>query len=191
MTQADPVAPTYPVLSFTLGQEYGRSTGALPANADFCGQAAADGHNPHVVESVSWRYTPDANLIAPETSVESFPQRIVARHYIQGSEPINGLSFHLFAPGTLSQTIALMGIPLEPLAGHYLTIRSVCSATTPPRRHYQRYDLAFVADPENPADHPVSSIGPGHYHIDPAAFRRLQARVAALEWTEKAVGDGS
>ncbi len=191
MTQADPATPAppvYPTLAFTLGQEYGRSSGNLPVNADFCGQAAADGHPPHVVDSVSWSYTPDANLEAPVDNVESFPQRIIARHFIQGSEPINGLSFHLFAPGTLSQAIALMGIPLEPLTGHYLTIRSICKAATPPTRHFQRYDLAFVADPQNPPDHPVSSIGPGHYHIDPADFRRLQARVAALEWKEKAVG---
>lgn len=177
-----------PVLTFTIGREYGRNDGRINPDRDFCGKAAEEGHGPHYLEWVVWRFDhPHRN---GSNNLEYFPNIAESRHYVQGSEPLNGMSFHGWNFHSDRQDIALMGIPLEVWTGHWLDCLTKCNFGDTSVQVAHRYDLAFVTDPQNPPDHPVSSIGPGHYHLDPAEFRRLQDRVAALEWTEKSPGAG-
>ena len=36
-----------PTLTFTIGKEYGRTTGVIPVNQDFCGAAGDEEHDTH------------------------------------------------------------------------------------------------------------------------------------------------
>ena len=167
-----------PTLTFTIGKEYGRNSGVIPTNMDFCTRSAEDDHEPHRTHEVDWE-APIIGVPGRYVQLDRTLQEQTS-HY-QGTRPINGMSMHVFNQGNSQQSISLIGIPLESWTGHRLRVVSWCQQGSTLTRHTDYHDLLFVSDEAYPIDHQPSSVGPGHYHVPIDEWRRLKARVVALE----------
>ena len=167
-----------PTLTFTIGKEYGRNSGAIPPNLDFCARSAEEDHEPHRTYEVDWE-APIAGNPGFYSQLDRTLQEQTSRY--QGTSPINGMSMHVFNQGTNQQSVSLIGIPLEAWTGHRLRVVSRCQRGLSWENHTEYIDMAFVTDPAYPIDHQPSSLGPGHYHVPIDEWRRLKARVVALE----------
>ena len=178
-----------PTLTLTLGKEYGRNTGRIPLTIDFSDVLTEGGSPPTYRTTAIWE-SPLNPLLHNDRGwlAEVIGQPITV---YQGTAPVNGLSLHAWDTRTANPTFSLIGIPLEVWTGHRIDFVLDCWQDGVHHRKHQYIDLTFVSDPANyPLDHSPASIGPGHWHPDLDEWRRLKARVAALE-TEAALRKGA
>lgn len=170
-----------PTLTFTVGKEYGRTTGHLPVNATFCGESEEDDHPAHEVIGLNWIRPAPNRENAMEYPLIFPPGENIDVVMAQGSAPVNGLSFHQFNQGTTNRTVSAIGIPLEIWSGNQWSIESICHYKNKRTSHRDVFDVVFIASQDYEQSHGPESIGPGHWHPTKSDYERLVARVVALE----------
>ena len=179
-----------PTLTLTVGKEYGRNTGRIPLTIDFSDVLTEGGSPPKYRIRAIWESPLHPELAHPGRGwlAECVGDPITA---YQGAAPVNGVSLHGWNTQSANADFSLIGIPLEVWTGHRIHFSLECWQDDAYHARSQYVDLVFASDPANyPLDHSPASVGPGHWHPDLDEWRRLKARVAALE-TEAALRKGA
>ena len=165
-----------PTLTLIRGKEYGRTEGEIPTTVDLT-PATPEEVVSHRLRA-RWE-GPAAGSSQYRQQLAEVPGEPITTY--QGSESVNGLSLHVFDHGEDRQTVSVIGIPLEAWTGHRIRVTHTVIRDNVHTNTDENFDLVFSTDPAHPVDHSPSSIGPGHWHPHPDEWRRLKARVAALE----------